>query len=171
MKSKTTYTIKYRRKREGKTNYKKRLNLLKSQTTRLIIRKTNTKITMQLIQYQPDGDKVITTTNSTELKKLGWTHSYKNIPAAYLTGLLMGKKAKEHKIQTAILDLGLNTPRKGSRIYSALKGIIDAEIKIPTNEEIFPTQERIQGEHITKYLEKHKAITQDFEKIKNTIKE
>ena len=166
---KTTYTVKYRRKREQKTNYKKRLNLLKGKTNRLIIRKTNTQIIMQIAQYKEQGDQILITTRSTELKKLGWKHSLKNLPAAYLTGLLLAKKAKQHKITNAILDLGLQTSIKGTRVFSALKGTNDAGLQIKANEETYPTQNRIQGEHISKHLEKHKTITKDFEKTKETI--
>ena len=171
MSSKTKYTVKYKRKREGRTDYKKRLNLLKGNTDRLVVRKTNTKIIMQIAKYEPDGDRVLITVTSTELKKLGWMHSYKNIPAAYLTGLLLAKKAKENKIDAVILDLGLTSPLKGSKLFSALKGAIDGGLSVPASEEIFPTDERLKGEHIASYLEKHKTIPQTFEKVKNKIKE
>jgi len=171
MSSTTRYTVKYRRKREGRTDYKKRLNLLKGKTDRLIIRKTNTQIILQIAKYEPDGDKIITTVNSNELKKLGWTHSNKNLPAAYLAGMLLARKAKEKKIKTAILDLGLTSPLKWSKMFSALKGVKDGGLNVPTGEEIYPTETRIKGEHIAAYLEKHKTITQNFEKIKNKIKE
>ena len=166
---KTTYTVKYKRKRENKTNYKKRLNLLKSKQDILIIRKTNTQIITQIARYNKEGDKIMITTKSSELKKLGWTHSLKNTPAAYLTGLLIAKKAKQHKITNAILDLGLQTSLKGTKAYATLKGATDAGLKIPQNEEAYPKDNRIQGEHISKHLEKHKTITKDFEKIKETI--
>jgi large subunit ribosomal protein L18 len=57
--STTRRTVPYRRKREGKTNYKKRLEYLKSKSTRLVIRKTNKHVIMQLVQYHPDGDHVL----------------------------------------------------------------------------------------------------------------
>jgi len=171
MSSTTKYTVKYRRKREGRTNYKKRLNLLKGKTDRLILRKTNTKIILQIVRYESEGDKVLITTNSSELRKHGWKHSCKNVPAAYLAGLILAKKAKEKKIKKAILDLGLETPLKGSRLFSALKGVTEGGLEIPVNEEIYPNEERLKGEHIASYLEKHKTITQDFEKIKEKIKE
>lgn len=171
MKSTTTYTVKYRRKREGRTNYPKRLNLLKSKKNRLIIRKTNTKIILQIAQYHPDGDKVLLTVNSSELRKKGWKHSCKNIPAAYLAGMMLAKKAKDKKITEAILDLGLTSPFKGSKVFSALKGVVDGGLKVPSSEEIFPSEERLKGEHISNYLEKHKTIGDDFEKLKKEIKE
>lgn len=171
MKSKTKYTVKYRRKREGRTNYKKRLNLLKGKITRLVIRKTNTKIILQLIAYEQDGDKVLLTVNSSSLRKMGWSHSCKNLPAAYLAGQLLSKKALEKNIKKAVLDLGLTSPLKGSKLFSALKGVVDGGLEVPASEEIFPSQERIQGAHIASFLEKHKSISADFEKLKKMIKE
>ena len=62
------YTVKYRRKREGRTNYKKRLELLKSGSPRLVIRKSNTSITLQLVMYESDGDKVLITYTSKKFR-------------------------------------------------------------------------------------------------------
>lgn len=170
MSSSTRYTVRYRRKREGRTNYKKRLNLLKGNTDRLIIRKTNTKIILQVASYHPDGDKVLVTVHSSALRKLGWKHSCKNIPAAYLAGLLLAKKATSKKISKVILDLGLTSPLKGSKIFSALKGVIDGGLNVPVSEDIFPSDDRLQGKHIALFLEKHKSISEDFEKLKKEIK-
>lgn len=170
MSSKTRYTVKYRRKREGKTDYKRRLNLLKGEIDRLVVRKTNTKIILQVVRYDVDGDKVLLTTNSSSLRKMGWTHSCKNIPAAYLAGLLLAKKARELKLEKAILDMGLTSPLKGSKLFAALKGAVDGGLAVPSSDEIFPSDERLKGEHIASFLDKHKSISQDFEKLKNEIK-
>ena len=96
--SKTIKKVNYRRKREGKTNYKKRLKLLLSKKPRLVIRRSLNNISLQIIEYQTNGDKIIVGTNSSELKKMGWTANTGNIPAAYLTGLLLAKKAKWVKL-------------------------------------------------------------------------
>ncbi|MFP4567978.1 MAG: 50S ribosomal protein L18 [Candidatus Woesearchaeota archaeon] len=170
MSSKTRYTVKYRRKREGRTDYKRRLNLLKGEIDRLVIRKTNTRLVLQVVRYEPDGDKVLLTVSSSALKKMGWSHSCKNIPASYLSGLLVAKKAKELKISSVILDMGLVSPLKGSKLFAALKGAIDGGLKVPASEEIFPSAERINGAHVAAYLEKHKSITENFEKLKKEIK-
>ena len=45
------YTVKFRRKREGKTNYKKRLELLKGNTSRLVVRRSNTSLVLQTLYY------------------------------------------------------------------------------------------------------------------------
>jgi len=161
MASHTIHRVKYRRKREGKTNYKKRLKLLISRKPRLVVRKTNTQIITQIIQYDANGDKIIVGFNSTNLKKLGWKHSCKNIPAAYLAGLIIGKKAQEKNIKEAILDLGLQTPISGSKLYATLQGAVDSGLKVPCSEEIFPNKERLEGQHT-----KNNTIKKDFEIIK-----
>lgn len=160
---KTKYTVPHRRKREGKTNYKKRLQLLKGRTDRLVIRKTNTQIIIQFVRYQEDGDQVLLTVQSKELEKQGWKHSKNNLPAAYLAGLVAGYQAQTKKIKNAILDIGLQGPKKGGRIYAALKGVIDSGLKVPASEEIFPTEDRLKGTHI------NDKISKDFETTKSKI--
>jgi len=154
--------INFKRRIKKKTNYARRLSLLKSEKTRLVIRKSLSNISIQFINFKTNGDETIATANSTELKKIGWNKTG-NIPAAYLTGLLAGKKAKNKNIKEAVLDLGLQTSTKGSRIYAALKGILDSGINVPHSKDILPSDERIRGEHISKELSKQ------FEDVKNKI--
>lgn len=162
-------TVPYRRRRENKTDYKKRLALLKSNKHRFVIRKSLKHLIVQIIDYKADGDKVLLTVSSSELKKLGWKHSTSNIPAAYLVGLLCGKKAQNLKIKNGVLDLGVNISIKGSRLYAALKGLIDSGISIPVNEEVFPDEERLSGKHIEKF--RKIELEKDFNQIKNKILE
>ncbi|MBI4983282.1 50S ribosomal protein L18, partial [Candidatus Woesearchaeota archaeon] len=115
-------TVFYRRKREQKTNYPDRLKLLLSKKIRLVIRFTNKKIISQLIEFDTKGDKVLLAVDSFQLKKFGWNYSYKNFPAAYLIGVLMAKTAVKKGYQEAILDTGLKSPLKKSKIYAFLKG-------------------------------------------------
>ncbi|MBY9008011.1 MAG: 50S ribosomal protein L18 [Candidatus Lokiarchaeota archaeon] len=141
-----------RRRSEGKTNYHKRLRLLKSKKLRAIIRASNNHIIVQFIESKFGGDKVKITANSNELeKKYDWNANTGNIPAAYLTGYLAGLRAKNNKIKDAILDLGLFYHQ--NRVLAAFKGIIDAGIEIPYGEEFFPEslKERINGSHIENY--------------------
>lgn len=142
--------IHHRRRREKKTDYKKRLDLLKSKKIRLVIRRTLKNIIVQFMDYKNNGDTVIVSAVSQELRKHGWKLPTGNIPASYLTGFLAGTKAKS-KIKEAILDLGLQTNTKGSRIFAALKGVIDAGIGIRHSPEIFPSDNRIIGSHISDY--------------------
>ncbi len=153
-----------RRRREGKTDYGLRLKLVESGKPRLAIRKSLRNVTAQLIQYQEAGDKTLASASSRELIKLGWKHSRKNIPAAYLTGLLIGKKAKNAGVKEAVLDLGLYKSIKGNVMYAVLKGALDGGLEVPHSDEVLP-KERLLGVH-TKNAE---TIKKDAESIKKKI--
>ena len=109
------------------------------------------------MEYSSSGDKIITSASSFELKKYGYNGSKGNLPAAYLVGYLAGKKSKEKKVTEIILDSGLYKSVKGSRIYSLLKGCIDAGLSIPCSEEILPSEDRINGKHIKNFDQKNFA--------------
>lgn len=142
------HVLPFRRKREGRTNYKKRLALLKSGQPRLVIRKSNRHLQLQLVRYEPDGDKVLITINTRMLLKHGWTHSTKSTPAAYLAGILFGQAAKAQKISDAIADIGLQKHRSGTRICAALKGVNDGGLVVPAGQEIYPQADRLLGKHL-----------------------
>jgi large subunit ribosomal protein L18 len=169
MARKADYVVHYRRKREGKTDYKGRMNLLKSETTRLVIRPTNKHTIVQLIDYRKDGDVVVSTAHSKELAKLGWSGAASNLPAAYLTGLLCGLRGQKKGVKKAILDIGLRPSVKGSRSYSALKGAIDSGLKVPADESVFPSEERLSGKHMTGKGKEDAA--EMFSKAKEQIQE
>ena len=104
---------------------------------------------VQLVEYAPTGDHVIVGVHSQLLEKYGWTVHRGNLPAAYLTGYLLGRLAQKKKIDGAVLDIGVQHAVKGGRIYACVKGVIDAGVSIPVGgEEIFPSLERIRGDHI-----------------------
>lgn len=148
------YVVQYRRKRNGKTNYRKRLNLLKSRKPRLVIRHSNKRVTAQIIGYGEEGDRVIASADSGELRKHGWKFSTNNLPAAYLTGFLCAKRGIFEGTNEATLDIGLHPPIKGSRIYSALKGAIDSGLDVPKDDSLFQDEKRIAGNHIADYASK-----------------
>ncbi len=143
-----TYRVKFRRRREGRTNYYRRMRLLQSRRPRLVVRKTNTTTIVQIINASVVGDSTLASAISTELANHGWVAGTANTPSAYLTGLLAGLRAKSRGVKEAVLDIGLNPPVKGSRVYAALKGAIDAGLEIPHNPEVLPDEARISGEHI-----------------------
>lgn len=146
--------VPFKRKKLGLTNYKSRLRLALSKKPRLVIRKGARNIIAQIIEFNPKGDNVILTAHTRELIKFGWKASRNNIPAAYLIGLLVGIKAKQKGVKEAILDTGLYRSTKGSILYSALKGALDAGINLPYSGEILPTEDRIKGTHISEYAKK-----------------
>ena len=160
------YCVKFRRRREGKTDFKSRLALVKSRKPRMVVRKTSTNIIVQFVTYAPEGDKVLGTAISRELKTLGWKYSTKSTPAAYLTGYLASKRVAG-KVSEAVLDIGLSGPKKGSKIFAALKGALDGGIKIPHGKEIIPSEDRIKGKHIEDY--RHQPIPADFIAMKGMI--
>lgn len=167
MAGKSTFKVGFRRRREGKTNYKKRLNLLKSNMHRLVVRKTNNYIIAQLVEFNPEGDRTVVHVNSRDLEKFGWKAGKKNLPAAYLTGLLAGVKAKKLKIDKAILDIGFAIPKRKGWWASALKGALDAGLKMPAGEKALPSDERISGKHIELFAKK--PVTKTFEEAKQKI--
>jgi len=154
------YSVKFRRRREGKTDYQKRVNYLKSKKTRLVVRRSNKYIIAQVVEYSTKGDKTLALVNSKSLEKLGWTYSKKSIPAAYLTGLILGKKAK---VKEAILDIGELHTREGTRIYAVAKGFKDAGINLSCDEKMFPKEDRLQGKHISD------KIAKKFDEVKKKI--
>ncbi|HDN83291.1 MAG TPA: 50S ribosomal protein L18 [Candidatus Altiarchaeales archaeon] len=162
------HVVPYRRRREGKTNYRKRLNLLKSKKLRVVVRKTNKHMIAQLIKYHEDGDRVLVSAHSSELKKFGWEFATGNIPAAYLTGYLLGVRSLKKNFKEGILDIGLHPPVKKSRVFAALKGLIDAGMEIPHDAVVFPEEERILGKDIKS---NGKDAAKIIEKVKEEIRE
>ncbi len=141
-------TIKLRRRKEQKTDYKARLGLLKGSLPRLVIRKSNRYIVAEIIKSREAQDSVVCYAVSKELKKYGWNISLKNIPAAYMTGFLAGTKAKKAGISKAITDIGRQRSTKGGKIYAVVKGAIDAGLDINCSKEIMPSNDRIEGKHL-----------------------
>lgn len=147
------YRVKPRRRREGKTDYRKRLGLLKSRQTRIVVRKSLNHIRVQFVEYDESGDKILTSAMSKELvSKYNWKYSTSTTSAAYLTGLLAGKRAKDLKIKEGVLDIGRQVPTSGSKNFAALKGVLDAGIICPHNEGKLPDEDRIMGKHLDKNI-------------------
>jgi large subunit ribosomal protein L18 len=147
-----TYNLAFRRRRERKTNYSKRRSLLLSGIPRLVIRITGKHAVTQITESTPAGDRVLASANSAELaSSYGWKGGSKDLPAAYLTGLLAGVRASSKTVKKAAIDIGLRRVTKGSRIFSALKGVVDSGVEIPHQKEILPEEARVRGEHIASF--------------------
>ena len=155
------YSVAFRRRREGKTNYRRRKALVLSGLPRFVVRCTLKRVITQVIKAEIVGDKVLVSADSNELaRKYGWLGNRSNLPAAYLTGLLCGLKALSSGVKEAILDIGLQSPTKGSKIFATLKGVLDAGVLVPHGKDILPSEKRIQGQHIAAYA-KQLASNQD----------
>ena len=146
------YRVPFRRRKEGKTDYRARRTLVLSRVPRLVVRLTLKNVIVQVIEAEAIGDKVIVSAHSRELAKTyGWLSNGGNIPSAYLTALLCGFKAMANGVDKAFLDVGLHIPSKGTRVFAALKGFVDAGVEVPHSEDILPDEARISGKHIADY--------------------
>jgi large subunit ribosomal protein L18 len=125
--------------------------MAKSGKFRFVVRSSNKNIVIQLVTSKIEGDIVHAQANSSELEKLGWLGGRKNTSAAYLLGLLAGRKALSSGIEEAILDLGLIRPSKGAKVFAAVKGAWDAGMVIPCDSDIIPEPGRIEGNSISEY--------------------
>ena len=159
------YHVEFRRRREGKTDFRLRKGLITSGKPRAVVRCSTKNTEIQFINFNIKGDNVEVTATTKELKKLGWKRATGNTPSAYLVGYLAGKRASEKGIKKAVLDIGLKQPVRGSKVFAALKGMVDAGVDIPHSENILPSEERISGSHIDE------KVAKDFESVLNKIKE
>ena len=156
-----------RRRKEYKTDYLKRIKLLKSGSPRVVFKKTNKYIIAQYVKSKEAQDKVELGITSKILIKYGWSKEFegslKSIPASYLIGLLIGKKILEKKLEKPVVDFGMMRVLHKNRAFAFLKGLKDSGIKVECKEEFFPNEDRIKGKHLKKDFSKM------FEEIKSKI--
>ena len=156
-----------RRRREGKTDYGNRIQLLKGETPRITFRKTNKYIVAQYITSKAAQDKIEVGITSKNLKNYGWPKEFegslKSITASYLTGFLLGKEIEKKKLKTPIVDLGMTRIIAKNKAFAFLKGVIDAGIKIQCPKESFPEDDRISGKNLKSDFSK------TFKEIKSKI--
>lgn len=140
------YQTKYRRRREGKTDYYARkrmafqdLNKYLTPRYRLVARITNNRVIVQVAYSTLAGDKVLCQADSSELKKWGLTCGLTSYPAAYATGLLLARrllsKLQMDKMYTGNQNLDgkdydvSTTPNSERRPF---KAVLDIGIRRPT---------------------------------------
>jgi large subunit ribosomal protein L18 len=138
-----------RRRREAKTDYQARMAFLKSSVPRIVVRRTNRYFIAQIVESKEAQDKITLGVTSKDLLEYGWSEKFagslKSISAGYLTGYLLAKKAKKGEF---IIDLGMTKKHNGGRTYSVIAGLIDGGLNIRANEKVFPSKERLMGEHL-----------------------
>ena len=142
----------FRRRKSGLTDYRRRLKLLRGRKPRAVVRVSNSRTTCQLVDWSASGDLVkISITGSDLSKKYGWPADFskKSVPASYLVGYAMGKAALAQGAEEAILDIGLAASTPGNRVFSALKGMVDAGLEIPHSDGVLPDEDRVNGTHIS----------------------
>lgn len=106
------YQVKYRRRREGKTDYAARRSLIIQDKTkfqspkyRFVVRVTNRDIICQIVYSKVKGDYVMCAAYSHELPRYGVKLGLTNYAAAYCTGLLLARRL--------LTKLGLNELYEG----------------------------------------------------------
>lgn len=104
------FQTKYRRRREGKTDYYARQRLVvqaknkyNTPRYRLVVRSSNKYITCQIVYSEIDHDNVICQASSKELARYGLTVGLKNYAGAYCTGLLVARR-----LLSSLGDFGLD---------------------------------------------------------------
>lgn len=160
------YRVPFRRRREGKTNYHRRLKLIQSRRNRLVVRCSNKHTIVQVVESKIEGDRILNHAHTQHLiKQFDWKHNPGNIPSAYLTGYLCGLKAKKAGISDAIVDVGILV--HDNRVKAAVKGFLDAGIEVPVGEDWFfnGMDDRIKGLHIAEYAKMlKKENSSDYKK-------
>ena len=155
-----------RRRREHKTDYGKRIKMLKGRIPRIIFRKSNRYVTTQYVSSKQAQDKIEFGASSKDLIKHGWPKenqgSLKSIPASYLTGFLIGKKIIK-EAENPILDFGMQRVLHKTKTFAFLNGLVDAGVKVQYDAKLFPEENRIKGKHMKK------DFSSTFEQIKLNI--
>jgi large subunit ribosomal protein L5e len=107
------FQVKFRRRREGKTDYRQRKRLCaqdknkyQSPKYRLVVRFTNRKVICQIAYSLVDGDRILASAESSELPRYGLKVGLKNYAAAYCTGLLVARRL--------LLKIGLDDVYEGN---------------------------------------------------------
>jgi large subunit ribosomal protein L18 len=168
-----TYIHTLKRIREDKTNYRKRSAILIGRHLFVTVMISDQNVAAQVLKPTPTGDIVIASAHSRELAEHGWKGTFNNLPACYLTGMLLGKKAMQKEIDAAVLYIGKN--HFTSRVGACMKGIVDAGVSMPVSTDSLPDEDRISGHHIAEYShtlkEDEKAYNLRFSAIlKNGLK-
>ncbi len=158
-----------KRRRSHQTDYGRRFKLLKSEKPRLVFRKTNSAVIVQYVNSVAAQDSIVFGVTSKVLLKHGWPENFKgslkSITASYLTGFLVAKKIIKEKLDTPIVDLGMQRTIYKTRVYAFIKGLIDAGLEINCKEEAFPEEERISGASMKEdFTETFKIIKLKLEK-------
>lgn len=166
------FRVKYKRRRQCKTNYPKRIRLVAQYKDkygtpkyRLVVRKTNRDIIAQIISSDMTHDKCHVSAYAHELKDYGIEVGFTNYAAAYCVGLLLARRLltkfqKDNEGNDNIdgdfyldddsfkanLDTGLVRCTTGANIFGVLKGAVDGGLNIPHNTRRFPGSSYEEGD-------------------------
>ncbi|MBI4018186.1 MAG: 50S ribosomal protein L18 [Candidatus Aenigmarchaeota archaeon] len=145
--------MQYKRRAQLKTNYRRRLRLLLGRKDRIVVRKSISGFSIQLVRYSESGDQTFVEVSTKHLREHGWKGHGGSIPSAYLTGFLFGKTAAKKGFGSGVIDFGQESVSQS--LLAAALGARDAGIDVPVGAEV--PEERIKGLHIAEYARKMKG--------------
>ena len=95
--------LRFKRRRNGQTDYRRRMKLLRGGNLRAVVRISNTQVICQLIEFGMEGDNIFDSiSGQTLVDKYKWpkNNSRKSVPASYLVGFALGNRAVKagHKL-------------------------------------------------------------------------
>ena len=112
------YQTKFRRRRQGKTDYYARKRLVQQDKNkyntpkyRLVVRLTSTRVIAQVVFATIQGDRVFSQADSNELRRFGLTAGLSNYASAYATGLLVARRLLK-KVELDSTYAGNKSPEK-----------------------------------------------------------
>ena len=94
------YFVPFRRRREGKTDYYKRTRLVVADAPRMVVRRTNRHIIIQLVTAEMDGDRTLVAANSSELESDGYKGSMSNTPVCIFNWHALCRQGKEGPVRS-----------------------------------------------------------------------
>ncbi|KAM7262569.1 hypothetical protein ACFE04_000252 [Oxalis oulophora] len=125
------FQVKYKRRREGKTDYRARIRLINQDKNkyntpkyRFVVRFSNKGIVAQITSASIAGDMVLAAAYSHELPQYGLEVGLANYAAAYCTGLLLARRV--------LKKLEMDTEYEGN-----VEGALDGGLDIPHSEKRF----------------------------------
>src|SRR5215467_12911541 len=123
MTRRSRYVHIFRRRREGKTDYRKRKGIIVGKNPFLSVRITGRYIYTQILRPSAGGDVTLCAASSKDLsKRFGWKGSAKSVPGAYLTGYYLGQLAEESNLKRVVVYSGVGRFVHGSRLASVISG-------------------------------------------------
>ncbi|CAI0459458.1 unnamed protein product [Linum tenue] len=150
------FQVKYKRRRDGKTDYRARIRLINQDKNkyntpkyRFVVRFSNKDVVAQIIHSTIAGDHVMAAAYSHELSRYGLEVGHTNYAAAYCTGLLLARRVLkmlelDEEYQGNALDGGLDIPHSEKRFagFSKDSKQLDAEVH----------RKYLYGGHIASYM-------------------
>merc|ERR1712005_25673 len=170
------FQVKYKRRREGKTDYyaRKRLvtqakNKFATPKYRFVVRLTNKDIICQVVSSKIAGDICHCAAYAHELPRYGLKEKFQGeeeCTAEFEDCEIVNEDEDGPNAFHALLDVGLKPTTLGSKVFSAMEGAFDGGLEIPhsnkkfygydADEKEYDAEEhrsRILGGHVQTYME------------------